>query len=263
MVLRRKTLKRIESINALIAQYGQMTLRQIYYQLAPMGINYRNTMYACKVGRLQGLIPWKGIVDRVRPTYSLGKTFPDIRAFLDDIKDYFHLDYWQYSDNHVEIWTEKDTLSQIFKEIANPLQVDVRVTRGFLSLSNKVRWGEENLTILYFGDFDPSGLFIDEDLQWSQVGYKNFNRIALKREHIDTYDLPSIKVNRRDPRAPGYLREYGEKGWEIDALPPDVLTKMVRDAIMEYVDFGLEKMRESEEMYRQALELMIEEKRDD
>lgn len=261
MVLRQKTLRRIERINALIKQYGQMTLRQIYYQMAPLGINYRNVMYACKVGRLQGLIAWGGIVDRVRPVYSIGQTFPDVRAFLDEIKDYFHLDYWLNSENHVEIWSEKDTLSQIFKEIANPLQVDVKVTRGFLSLSNKVRWGEEDLVILYFGDFDPSGLFIDEDLQWSQVGYKNFKRIALTKAHVEKYNLPPIKVNRRDPRAPGYLAEYGNEGWELDSLPPDVLREMVKSAIMEYVDFDLNKMMKAERLFRRALDKMVEEKR--
>lgn len=251
--MRSKTRQRIAWINALFDQFDEMTLRQIYYQLVPKGLNYRQVQYACKVGREKGLIPWDNIVDRSRPAYSIGRTFPGVDGFLTAMADYFHLDYWNGSQNHIEIWTEKDALSQIIKEVAKPHQVTVRVTKGFLSLSNKARWGHDDLSILYFGDFDPSGLFIDKDLQWSNLAWGDFERKALTTEQIQEYDLPSVKVNRRDPRAKEYIPAYGTQGWELDALPPDVLQQMVQDAIREHVDFDLEQKREEERKVRRKI----------
>lgn len=255
--MRPKTKERIDWVNELIEKFGTMTLRQIYYQLVPKGLNYRKVMYVCKVGRLEGLIPWRAIVDRARPTYNVGKTFENIDDFLEDVADYFNLNYWDDSNNHIEIWTEKDALSQVLFKIAREYQVTVRVTRGFLSLSNKARWGAKNLTILYFGDFDPSGLYIDKDLQWSQIGYEKFKRIALTEEQLKKFDLPFIDVNRNDPRAGSYLREFGTKAWELDAMPPDELQSLVEETIKEYVDFDLQQKRERAEEMQDEIRSLV------
>jgi len=251
--MRKKTKERIDHINKLLKQYGEMTVRQIYYQLVGViPINYRQVIYACKLGRREGLISWGAIVDRARPIYSVGRQFEDGSDFIEAIVNYFHLNYWQDSKNEVELWTEKDALSQILFGIAEQYHVTVRVTRGFLSLSNKKRWGRKGLTILYFGDHDPSGLYIDKDLSW-EVAFENFKRIALTMEQITEHSLPSVKVNRADPRAPGYLAEYGSEGWELDALPPDVLKELVKNSIEEYVDFDLDEKKIEEAGIRTEL----------
>lgn len=258
----KKVMARISAINGVISQYGQVTIRQIYYRLlGVLPVNYRQVIYACKVGRQNGLISWNGIVDRARPSYSIGQTFEKASDFIDEISGYFHLNYWAESNNHVEIWTEKDALSQILYKIAERYHVTVRVTRGFLSLSNKVRWGGNNKTILYFGDHDPSGLYIDEDLKW-EVVLENFKRIALDLNQITEHNLPPIKVNKRDPRSGNYIYEYGNEGWEIDALPPDYLENLVRTAIEEYVDFDLQQKKDEEEKIIIAINDMVDRIRD-
>jgi len=158
--MQKKTLQSIKLVNDLIKEFGAMTLRQIYYQLVTKGFNYRQVLYVCKVGRIKGLIPANSIVDRGRPCYGEFRYFSNLEEFAQEIPSFFNLDYWKASDNHIEIWTEKDALSQVIYEIAKEYQVIVRVTRGFLSLSNKFKWSSDNLTILYFGDFDPSGLMV-------------------------------------------------------------------------------------------------------
>lgn len=247
------TKQRISWVNELLKQFGKMTLRQIYYQLVTRGLNYRQVAYICKFGREQGLISWSGIVDRSRPVYDSGRTFESVNEFLDSIADYFNLNFWNGSESHIEIWTEKDALSQVIKEMALPYQVTVRVTKGFLSLSNKARWGSDDLTILYFGDFDPSGLLVDEDLQSSNLEWYHFERKALTKQQINQYNLPSIKVNRNDPRAKKYMETYGNECWELDALPPDVLQKLVKETIEEHVDFVLEQKQLEEAMLRNRI----------
>jgi len=256
--MQKKTLEKIELVNNLIKEYGAMTLRQIYYQLVTKGYKYRQIKYVCKVGRINGLIPANGIVDRARPCYGEYRRFSDLDEFIQTVPNLFTLDYWTDSNNHIEVWTEKDALSQVIYEIAQEYQVIVRVTRGFLSLSNKLKWSDDNLTILYFGDFDPSGLFIDKDLKWSQLGYEKFRRIALTDKQVKRLNLPSVKVNRKDPRSPKYITEYGNRAWELDAMNPNDLQSLVRDTIKEYVDFDLQQKRNTAYLLREELRRRLE-----
>lgn len=256
MSLTKRLKDRIDAINVLFKQYDQMTIRQIYYRLVgTMGVNYRQVIYACKIGREQGLVAWESIVDRARPSYDIGRTFETAKDFLASVVDYFNLDYWTGSDSHIEIWTEKDALSQILYKISGEYQVPVRVTRGFLSISNKHLWSGDKM-VLYFGDFDPSGLYIDEDLKW-ECSVDGFTRIALTKNQIEEHTLPSVAVNRRDPRARSYMKEHGSRGWELDALPPDVLQGLVRQTIEKQIDFDLAEKQKEERRIRLEIERVM------
>jgi len=252
--LQKKVRDRIGFINALIRKYGPMTVRQVYYQLAPYGLNYRQAEYACQKGRELGLIPVEMIVDRTRPSYGLNK-WTSLNGALESMEQGFKLDYWKDS-LRFEIWTEKDALSQILYEEADRYRVPVRVTRGFLSTSARHKWSDPELVILYFGDFDPSGLYMDEDLKGSEfMNYVYFKRIALTKEQIKDQNLPSVKVKMSDSRAKRYVEEHGYRGWELDALPPDYLRQLVRTTIEPVIDFDLDAKRKEElEIRRQISE---------
>jgi len=249
--MRKQTEERIEKINQLFATYGEMTVRQIYYRLlGQLGLNYRQVCYLCKVGREEGLISPSNIVDRSRPIYGK-KMWEDKKDFVEGISDMFNLDYWIDSKVRPQIWTEKDALSQVLYDVAREYNVDVYVSRGFLSISNKDRWGGSNIAVLYFGDFDPSGLFIDKDLEVS-VAFENFERIALTEGM--TKGLPSVPLKKKDPRTPSYVAQYGyDCGWELDALDPNKLKDLVKKSIEKYVDFDLQQKKEEESEIRRQL----------
>jgi len=248
--MKKETEQRIEKINELFKTYGAMTIRQIYYRLVgELGLNYRQVMYLCKVGRQLGLISPKNIIDRSRNIYGK-QVWKSKKDFILDVSDMFNLDYWAKSKIKPQIWTEKDALSQVLYDVAKKYNVEVYVAKGFLSISNKNRWGGENIAILYFGDFDPSGLYIDKDIEVSTL-FKNFKRIALTQSM--TKGLPSVPVNKKDPRAKRYIENYGNKGWELDALDPNKLKNLVRKSIEKYVDFDVEQKREKEFSIRDEL----------
>ena len=248
--MREKTLKEVREINKLFDEYGEMTIRQIYYRLVGiLGLNYRQIEYRCKYGRKEGLIDKENIVDRSRNIY--GKSLWENKEhFLSSLSGSFNLDYWKDSKIRPQIWTEKDALSQVFYEIAREYNVDVYVSKGFLSISNKDKWGGEDIAILYFGDFDPSGLFIDKDLETSVV-FNNFKRIALTKEM--TKGLPNVPVKTGDPRAKSYIKKYGKKCWELDAIDPNKLRDLVEESIKKYVDFDLEQKKVEEQEIRESL----------
>ena len=239
MKLTEKTKSRIDAINEQIEQYGAMTIRQIYYRLlGTMALNYRQIQTCCKQGREAGLIKNSQIVDRSRPIYG-HNTHNGMESYLTEIPDNFYLDYWGASALRPQIWTEKDAISQILLTEANRYNVPVYVTKGFLSISNKQRWGGYNALILYFGDHDPSGLSIDQDLK-NDLEYKQFKRIALTEKMIQRNSLPSIPVKKTDPRAKEYIKTHGNKAWEIDALNPSYLRSLIRRSIENSMTFVLE-----------------------
>ena len=256
--LQKKTLELIEEINGLLETYGTMTVRQVYYQIVPYGFNYRQVAYALTIAREKGLIDLDRIIDRSRPSYGLDTWYGPHEVFK-YMSETYKLDYWADSPYRVEIWSEKDALSAVISEEAEKYRVPVRVTRGFLSTSNKHAWSDENKVILYFGDFDPSGLCIDFNLGDSiLLDYAELHRIALTKEMVEKYDLPYVKVKNDDPRAPEYKKLYGDKGYELDALNPNLLRQLVRTSIEGYVNFDIEQKRMVENTHRQSFKTLCD-----
>jgi len=248
--LSKKSQELITQIGCVIEQYGTMTVRQVYYQLVTQGYDYRQVAYGLAKARELGLVNLNRIIDRSRPTYGMD-TWENPAEVLDYYKKYYQLDYWADEQIKVEIWTEKDALSQILYEEAARFRVPVRVTRGFLSISNQHAWSNENNVILYFGDFDPSGLCIDFSLSNNvYLEYAELHRIALTPEQLDQYDLPSVPVKANDTRSKDYVKQYGNRGWELDALNPMVLRILVKNSIEQYITFDLKQKMEKEAGHR-------------
>lgn len=53
---------------------------------------------------------------------------------------------------------------------------------------------------------------------------------------MEQYDPPPNPAKRTDPRAAGYVNQHGDAAWEVDALPPDALTGIIRQAFEEVLD---------------------------
>jgi hypothetical protein len=61
-------------------------------------------------------------------------------------------------------------------------------------------------------------------------------KVALTREQVDKYSLPPNPAKTTDPRARGYIEQYGDESWELDALPPAVLNELLTTALEELLD---------------------------
>jgi hypothetical protein len=61
-------------------------------------------------------------------------------------------------------------------------------------------------------------------------------RIALTRNQVS--DLPSFPVTdkRKDPRFKWFLRNHGDRCWELDAMDPNDLRDCVERAIKELIE---------------------------
>ncbi|OKJ35043.1 hypothetical protein [Streptomyces sp. CB01580] len=115
-------------------------------------------------------------------------------------------------------------------------------------------------TLLWCGDFDASGADIERDWVrrtadcWGEV-----RRVLLTREQTIEYELLSAEGKHGDPRWPAFAARYGfdpqrPVQWEVEALEPDELRRLVLAAVDPCVDRAvLAQQIAREEEQRRAL----------
>lgn len=254
-------LQKVQQILNDLKEFKPLTLRQIYYQLVSKEYIQNNVSQyimlskLLKYARIEGYINWNDIEDRVRSYHDLSG-YTDSNKFINTELYYFLKNYSrnliQDQEIYPEIWIEKDALSSIFVKTCNPYTIPVVVCKGFSSISFLNDYKQRVLSqqdktpyLLYFGDFDPSGvemlLAMETTLQ-SELNLKNvvFKRIGLLEEDIYKYKLPHSPdaLKKTDPRAEKHLKSYGELAVELDALPPNVLQNKITDSIRTYLDIS-------------------------
>src|SRR5215210_5970474 len=157
-------------------------------------------------------------------------------------------DYWADSPVNVEVWLEKDALAGVLvPTVVEECGLDLYVTRGYASVSylqsaaDSIRRDGRPTRVYLLTDFDPSGLGIAATVAAELVRRScpvevRVERLAVNREQIDGYQLPTRPTKRTDSRAAAFVREHGTGSVELDALPPAVLRGLVRDSIERHMD---------------------------
>jgi hypothetical protein len=249
-----------------------LTLRQLYYRLVsrhlfPNTINsYKRLSRLMVKARESRDVPVNCLEDRSRRILGRGDTgYFSAEEFLkkriaslrESYKE-FRMPMWEDQPNYILVSLEKDALSRLVSDIANQYSVRTFPTRGYPSFTYvqrmasymRNRLGGKPTVVLYFGDFDPSGVDIERDLSERLGKYKagdfTVRRIALTDEQIIKYDLPPMPVKVSDARSEGFLEAYGNKSVELDALDPNTLKFMVAQSIASHINLDSWKKKEDE-----------------
>lgn len=191
-----------EEVLSIIARYAKqgytLTLRQLYYQLVASGCIRNDDVVYKKMSsilddlRYSGKVAWDAIEDRGRVPY-MPYWVEDIADAIKDTVSAYRLDRQKGQPTVVEVWTEKDAISGILKRATNKYQIRLVVNKGYSSSSAmhlaysrfaKVLNGGKDVTILYFGDHDPSGLDMLRDIK---------DRILFFIAKGDQVNTPEIK----------------------------------------------------------------------
>jgi len=271
----------IEKANEIIASYQSqgydLTLRQLYYQFVSRDIipntqaSYKNLGSVVNDARLAGMIDWNAIVDRTRELRGLPH-WSDPSDIVDSCSRQFNIDKWKDQKYRPEVWIEKDALAGVFERVCNELDVPLFSCRGYTSQSEMwvgaqrmLRYRKQKQTpmILHFGDHDPSGKDMSRDIQDRLCLFTGreieFERLALNMDQVREYDPPPNPAKVTDSRAKGYIAEFGDESWELDALEPSVLEELVRGAIVKVVDEEkMEAADKEQERHRETLQLISE-----
>lgn len=268
MRLSKQNQLRLTNVNAIIEDYAEqgykLTLRQLYYQLVTKNIIPNNDKEYAKLstlltkGRMAGVVDWNAIEDRIRvPRHTYYNT--DIENALGDAVSSYRLDRMLDQDNYIELWVEKDALSNVLSRKTKYYHVRLMVNRGyssttaiydsFVRISEAMKRGQK-VNILYLGDHVPSGLDmvrdIRERLQTMLVAdfeedyvSKNLevHHIGLTQEQIKLHEPPPNPTKVQDPRADWYINNFGETCWEVDALNPGVLHEVIDEKVKQLIDF--------------------------
>lgn len=259
-----KTANLLEHCRAVLEEYSQrITLRQLYYRLVAAQV-IENNHRSCK--RLVALsTAWRkrrelwptAFCDLTREATDPGY-WPDLPSFLEAVGRSYRRDPWQTQQRRPEVWVEKEALATVFGPICRSYGVTLQVCRGYPSLSCLVEAARRTEHILYFGDFDPSGQDIprsvEEELRDSWGALVSLDLIALTPAQVAQHGLPPAPPKRSDSRTAGFVARHGLNTVELDALPPDVLEGLIREAVEAAIDdsqaWQRERERESAEQER-------------
>ena len=63
-----------------------------------------------------------------------------------------------------------------------------------------------------------------------------FHRLALNMDQVELYNPPPNPAKLTDSRCMGYIKEYGEECWELDALEPSVISDVIRENVERHRD---------------------------
>lgn len=263
--LNAKSMAQLNKINDIVADYQsqgyKLTLRQLYYQLVSKNVianedrQYKKLGRLLVEGRMAGIVDWDAIEDRLR-TPTRPYAVDDIADALDDTFNQYRLQRQKGQDVLVEVWVEKDAISNVLKRVTEKYGVSILVNRGYGSASamkdayDRYKYalsygGKDDVVILYLGDHDPIGLDMIRDIE-ERVGFMlsrdsldrkfSVEPIALTMTQIRKYNPPSNPAKITDSRSGEYIAKYGRVSWEVDALPPEVLHKVLEDAIRAEID---------------------------
>jgi len=241
----------VRAVNSIMAQYTMsLTLRQIYYRLVAAGLipnrrsAYNSLSSQLVTARERGEVDENRIVDRSRRIDDFAFDTPQdfLTAAQHTLKQRYVRRFWDSQPAYVEVWVEKDALSQVIADAVYPFNTIVAPSKGYSSYTylkdasrRIVRYADnKGAFILHFADHDPSGLDMSRDLQSRldrYCGAAEVKRIALTYDQVQQYNLIPNPTKLADPRSNAYISQYGEECWELDAIEPDELVRLCQQAV--------------------------------
>jgi len=277
-----------------LREFWPLSLRTIHYNLLNdpplrnakrMGSRYRNDRNCygdlsdlCTRARFDGLVPFDAIHDPTRPVtkWRIHRTAGDyIREQLDEFLRGYWRDLLQSQPDHIEVVGEKNTLLPIIEPVCSDYTVPLTIGRGFCSVPPRKamydRWlssGKNNLVLIVLSDHDPDGEMIADSL----VGYLRDDfripsrqliavRAALTAAQCQEHNIASdVEAKASSTNYARFVREHGTGACELEAVPPRLLQRMLRDAIESVLDldaFSAEQERERSD----AAEIEVQRKR--
>jgi hypothetical protein len=202
--------------------------------------------------RLTREISFKDIHDPTRPVVTWRvdpNPAPFLRRQLNDFLKGYYRDLMQSQPNHIEIIGEKNTIEGAIRPVAMEYTISYCIGRGYSSLPPRYEMaqrfklsGKENLILLVLSDFDPEG----EDIgrSFAQSMRDDFDiasirpvKVALTQDQVENLRLPPImKAKKTSSRYGGFVEKHGENVFELEAIPPNTLQAILRQAIDSVID---------------------------
>ncbi len=264
-------------INEYQEQGYDLTLRQLYYQFVARDIipnsqkSYNRLGDIINNARLNGDLDWDAIKDRTR-NLSGNVHWETPAELIEFYSKIYKIDTRINQPFNIEVWVEKEALVGIVEKICRKLDINYFACRGYVSQTAmyeaskrfiyNISQGKENI-ILHLGDHDPSGIDMTRDIEERlndcfgvEVAVK---RIALNIEQIEHFSPPPNPAKLTDSRCHNYIKKFGRLSWELDALSPITLTKLISSEVNEYTNNELlQELQQEQQKGRNLLKTCSE-----
>lgn len=264
-----ESLRLIDVMNTIVDEYiaanYRLTVRQLYYQLVARGVipnterSYKNTTSLVNDAKLAGLMDWEAIEDRTR-SFIRRQRWDSAASIVRAAADSFHMDMWADQPCRVFCIVEKEALAGVLDRACRAYDVPLLAARGYPSgtvlrefcVADIMPYcGEQAVRILHLGDHDPSGIDMTRDLQerlsmFLEIADPEIRRKALNLDQVEKWKLPPNPTNPKDARFAGYVRKFGRKCWELDAIEPEELQAICKRSIERLIDWPKWDRRKAE-----------------
>jgi hypothetical protein len=264
---------RYDALVELAREHGPASVRHIYYRATVAGAGgdprladitkndsgYGKVQRALLQLRRDNRMPYHLIVDSTR-WMRKPDTYGGREEFLRATAATYRRDLWRDSSWRVEVWCESDSIASTLADITDTWDVALMVCRGYSSetfaYNAASAWtaDDRDPVVLYIGDHDPAGLNIEKALRsrlhefyGSSIAWE---RLGVTWAQVEELDLPGTRPKKK----------YGfPLAVEAEALPPQLLRKIVDDTIRAFVDpHRLRVLKVAEESDRDWLTALIE-----
>lgn len=264
-----KTRVLIAQVQTVLEEYQNhlpLTLRQMFYRL--VGVHqfpktekdYERLCETMNKARRARLISFGAIRDDGfhNARWPGWQSLDGAKRSLISTAEGYRIDRQRGQPVQLAVWCEAAGMAPQLERVCGPYSIPVYSSGGFDSVTVKHDMAQAfsrigRVRILHIGDHDPSGVHIfgslDEDVRafiGEFGGDAEFIRLAVTPDHIARYDLPTAPPKETDRRA------FTGETVQAEAIPPDVLARILQDAIGDYLDMDI---------YRQAVEIERKERR--
>jgi hypothetical protein len=244
--------ERAEFLIAYAQEHGPITVRGLYYQAEVAevpGIDKTELGYV-KVQRQvldlrrSGELEYEHVADATR-WMRKPCSYDSIEDALQETARLYRRNLWRDADDYLEVWCEKDALAGVIYPITSLYDVPLMITRGFSSETFAYEAiaargdDERDYYVYYFCDFDRSGRDAADSLEEKLERFSEnspFNVIFIPAA-ITEEQITELRLSTR----PHKRTSAADKAWpydyacELDAMPPDVLRRLVEDVITDHL----------------------------
>jgi hypothetical protein len=246
----------LDQVDAVLDEYAAhlpLTVRQIFYRLVGNHGYDKTELAYDRLGELLNRARRARLVDfgAIRDdgvTAKIPLAFTSREAFIATAKRLaanYKMDRQAGQAQYIELWVEAAGMVPMLAEVVGDYGVPTYSCGGFDSLTAKhdaaerIAGRDVPTLVLHVGDHDPSGLAmfnaVAEDVEAmaaEEYGEVSFERVAVTVEQIRRLNLPTAPAKAHDKRSVW----VGGGTVQAEALPPDVLTAEVRQAVVSLID---------------------------
>lgn len=251
-----------EALFAIVEENYPCSVRQVYY----IGIghlwdkdtgssrrNYDRVVENLGIMREEGSLPFEWIADSTRYR-RIPTMFGSVQHAIERHAETYRRDLWAQQPRHIEVWAESDSITGVIDPVTRSLGVGLFSCRGQASKTFAHSAAVEYLnvgkpvTVLYVGDWDPSGLGIAKSLRERLNRYSrgeveiDFWRLAVSPHDIRTDRYISHGVNVNDKNLKRFEVECERYrldpsiAVEVEAIPPPELRGRLEEELYELAE---------------------------